>query len=134
MVSIRIYYISQKYVAQWALKGSNEYLHYFDSHLRNAPRIKLGVKSLKDRMNGKIRAYDLCKVGFIVNELAKDSTSEASKYTARAFATGHMRGHVLVRSDYLIKLINTLTHNPLETATEERERQLRIIADVFNHD
>ncbi|UOE59287.1 hypothetical protein HPB58_18465 [Priestia filamentosa] len=53
---------------------------------------------------------------------------------AQAVATEHMREHTLVSSDDVIKLINTLLHNSLESATEERERQLRIIADVFNHD
>ncbi|MED3726266.1 putative immunity protein [Priestia filamentosa] len=53
---------------------------------------------------------------------------------AQAVATEHMREHTLVSSDDVIKLINTLLHNSLESAAEERERQLRIIADVFNHD
>ncbi|WP_214484906.1 putative immunity protein [Bacillus sp. SM2101] len=130
--------LSQKSLAQWALKVANKHLIHLDNQLKNDERIKLGIESLEKRIEGSIRAYDLRKVGFIVNELAKESITEASKFAARSFAqaiaTGHMRGHALVCSDYAVKLINSLSDNSLDTATKERQRQLKILNELILDD
>ncbi|MDP5277069.1 putative immunity protein [Chengkuizengella axinellae] len=127
--------LSQKSLAQWSLKIASKYLIHLDNHLKNDERIKLGIETLEKRIEGSIRAYDLRKVGFIVNELAKESKSEVSKFAARSFAqaiaTGHMRGHALVCSDYVVKLINSLSNNSQETATKERKRQLKILNELM---
>ncbi|WP_341482550.1 putative immunity protein [Paenibacillus pseudetheri] len=96
----------------------------------------LGIETLEKRIAGDIRAFDLRKVGFIVNELAKESTTEASKYAARSFAqaiaTGHVRGHAMVSSDYAVKLVNVSNDSSVAgAATKERERQLRIVEEMF---
>ncbi|MNO34128.1 hypothetical protein D3C76_241560 [compost metagenome] len=130
--------LPQKDLAKWALRVAVEHLKHLDQHLVNDPRIDLGIETLEKRITGDIRAFDLRKVGFIVNELAKESTSEPSKYAARSFAqaiaTGHMRGHAIVSSDYAVKLVNYISKNDdsvAETATKERERQLRIAEDLL---
>ncbi|KWU60163.1 hypothetical protein AWX17_20100 [Priestia megaterium] len=92
---------------------------------------------MQKRIEESIRAFDLRKVGFIVNELAKDSKSDVSKYSARSFAkaiaiaTGHMRRQAMVSSDYAIKVTNLLTHNSLDSSTKERVRQLKIIDELL---
>ncbi len=93
------------------------------------------IETLQKRIEESIRAFDLRKVGFIVNELAKDSKSDVSKYSARSFAqaiaTGHMRRQAMVSSDYAIKVINLLTHNSLDSSTKKRIRQLKIIDELL---
>ncbi|MFD0587250.1 putative immunity protein [Paenibacillus sp. GCM10027627] len=125
--------LPQKLLSQWALKVATPYLDYLDNHLKDDPRINLGIETLEKRIEGSIRAYDLRKVGFTVNELAKESKSNVSKYSARSFAqaiaTGHMRGHAMVSSDYAIKVVNTLTTGSLDASTNERERQIKLIED-----
>lgn len=127
--------LTQKLLAQWVLKVAIAYLDYLDNHLKGDPRIDLGIETLERRIEGSIRAYDLRKVGFTVNELAKESKSDISKYSARSFAqaiaTGHMRGHAMVSSDYAIKVVNTLTNNSLDASTNERKRQIKIIEDLL---
>ena len=122
--------LPQKLLAQWAVKVSVEYLHDMDNHLKNDPRIELGLETLQKRTEGLIGANDLRKVGFVVNQLAKESKTKMSQYAARSFAqaiaTGHMRGHALVSSDYAIKLVNLLFDNSLEAVIEERQRQIRL--------
>ncbi|NQX46117.1 hypothetical protein HQN87_12315 [Paenibacillus tritici] len=125
----------QKLLAQWTLKVATPYLAYLDDHLKDDSRINLGIDTLQKRIDGSIRASDLRKVGFVVNELAKESKSDISKYSARSFAqaiaTGHMRGHALVSSDYAIKAINVLTDNSTDSSTKERERQLNILHELI---
>src|SRR5699024_7343315 len=127
--------LPQKLLAQWALNIATPYLDYLDNHLKNDSRINLGIETLEKRMNRNIKAYDLRQVGFTVNELAKESKTNISKYSARSFAqaiaTGHMRGHAMVSSDYAIKAVNTLTDNSLDASTKERERQLKIVDDLL---
>ncbi|AIQ24155.1 putative immunity protein [Paenibacillus sp. FSL H7-0737] len=128
--------LPQKFLAKWALSVAVEHLDHLDQHLINDPRIDLGIETLEKRIAGGIRAFDLRKVGFIVNELAKKSTTEASKYAARSFeqaiATGHMRGHAMVSSDYAVKMVNISNDfSVAEAATKERERQLRIAKEMF---
>jgi len=107
-----------------------------DNNLKNDSRIELGIETLENRIEGSIRAYELRKIGFIVNELAKESKTEVSKYAARSFAqaiaTGHMRGHAMVSSDYAIKVVNSLTSNSLNASTEERRRQLKLIDNLLD--
>lgn len=126
----------QKLLAQWALKVATPYLNHLDDHLKDDSRVNLGIETLQKRIDGSIRAFDLRKVGFVVNELAKESKSDISKYSARSFAqaiaTGHMRGHALVSSDYAIKATNSLTGNSIDASTKERERQLKIIQELIN--
>lgn len=128
--------LPQKLLAQWALNIATPYLDYLDSHLKDDPRINLGIETLEKRMERNIRAYDLRKVGFTVNELAKESKTNISKYSARSFAqaiaTGHMRAHAMVSSDYAIKTVNTLTDNSLDASTKERKRQLKIIDELLD--
>jgi len=135
-VEEKIEKMTQKLLAQWALKVAIPYLDYLDNHLKGDPRIDLGIETLERRIEGSIRAYDLRKVGFTVNELAKESKSAISKYSARSFAqaiaTGHMRGHAMVSSDYAIKVVNILTNNSLDDSTNERKRHLKIIDDLLD--
>lgn len=127
--------LPQKSLCQWAIKVATPFLAHLDLHLKDDLRIITGLKALDERLTGNLRAYDFRKVGFTVNELAKESESIVSRYAARSFAqaiaTGHMRGHAMVSSDYAIKVVNTLTNESLEASTNERERQLKIIEDFL---
>ncbi|MDF2556175.1 MAG: hypothetical protein K0R71_3 [Bacillales bacterium] len=126
----------QELLARWALKVATPYLDYLDEYLKGDSRINLGIETLEKRIDESIGAFDLRKVGFAVNELAKESKSEISKNSARSFAqaiaTGHMRGHALVSSDYAIRATNILTDNSIDASTKERERQLKIIHELLN--
>lgn len=127
--------LPQKLLARWALKVASKYLDYLDSHLKNDPRIQAGIENLEKRIEGKIGTYELRKIGFDINKLAQESKSDLSKYSARSFthaiATGHMRGHALVSSDYAIKATNLMTNNSLEDVILERKRQLKIIDELL---
>lgn len=124
----------QKTLAQWALRVSVSYLDFLDDPLKEDPRIELGMETLRKRIDGTIGAFDLRKVGWIVQGLAKESTSDVSKYSARSFAhaiaTGHMRGHALVCSDYAMRATNLLTDDDLDSSTKERRRQLEIAEEL----
>ena len=107
-----LYKMSHKYVARWALENAQAFLSF----------IEIGDKELKEsivcettavlnmRIDGKSSAYKLRNAGFLANKLGQMSINDLSKYSARVFAqsiaTGYMRGHAIVSSDYAIKVIN----------------------------
>ena len=126
--------LPQKQLANWAITNSQRFKQYFDNKLKADKRIKETEKVLENRINGTCSAYHLRKAGFLANELAKESETEISKYSARVFAqsiaVGHMRGHAIVSSDYAIKVINIIYPNSLERVIAEREKQIVIAKQI----
>ena len=133
-LELKLEALPQSQLVDWALSVAIPFLAYLDEHLADDERIRLGVETLQKRKDGLIRAYDLRKVGFIVNQLAKESQSDISKYAARSFAqaiaTGHMRGHAIVSSDYAVKVMNIIHGDVIQPATEERERQIQLVDSI----
>ena len=132
-----LYKMSHKYVARWALENAQAFLSF----------IEIGDKELKEsfvcettavlnmRIDGKSSAYKLRNAGFLANKLGQMSINDLSKYSARVFAhsiaTGHMRGHAIVSSDYAIKVINILFPNDNLKVEEERNRQIELANKII---
>lgn len=133
-LELKLEALPQRQLIDWALSVAIPFLAYLDEHLVDDGRIKLGIETLQKRKDGLIRAYDLRQVGFIVNQLAKESKTDISKYAARSFAqavaTGHMRGHAMVSSDYAIKVMNIIHGDVIQLVTEERERQIQLVDSI----
>lgn len=79
--------------------------------------------------------HNLRNAGFLANKLGQMSKNDLSKYSARVFAqaiaTGHMRGHAIVSSDYAIKAINILFPDNRIKVIEERERQIELAKNLY---
>lgn len=102
--------------------------------MKKDDRIIQAENVFKNRINGTCNAYQLRRVGFLANELARESETEISKYSARVFAqaiaVGHMRGHAIVSSDYAIKVINLLYPNSLSNTIVERKKQIALADEL----
>lgn len=126
--------LPQRQLVLWAIENSQRFKQYFDNKLKKDHRIAEAESILKDRINGKCSAYQLRKIGFMANELAKESETEISKYSARVFAqsiaVGHMRGHAIVSSDYAIKVINLIYPNNLNSVVVERKAQIALAKKI----
>lgn len=51
----------------------------------------------------------------------------SSRVYAQAIATGHMRGHAIVSSDYAVKVVNLLNSNSRIEAVNERNKQMELL-------
>lgn len=127
----------QKYLALWAMLNANDFIQYIDiadNEQKNCIVTKT-LDILKSRINNEINAYELRNAGFLANTLAQKSINELSKFASRVFAqaiaTGHMRGHAIVSSDYSIKVINLLFPNDNNSIIKEREKQIELAADII---
>ena len=118
-------------LARWALSVALPKLAHLEPALRDDPRIEFGIDALEKRLANSIHAGDLRKAGFAVNRLAAHCGSDTSRFSARSFAhaiaTGHMRGHALVCSDYAVKVVNSLTEGSVPADRQERQRKLGLL-------
>lgn len=124
--------LSQKELAIWARKNAERFISYInigDEKLKNDIIFKTS-DILQKRIDRKLSAFELRKAGFLANTLAKNSINEISKFSSRVYAqtiaTGHMRGHAIVSSDYAIKVNNLLNNNSKDKAIKERNKQIEL--------
>lgn len=80
---------------------------------------------------GEARVCDVRRASLAVHRLAKacsDRVVQAALRTAgHAIATGHLRGHAMVASDYAVRTVNLLHPDDLRAAAAERDWQLRTL-------
>lgn len=109
-----LHQLDHKRLALRALSYAKDYLKHVDiGDLENKDKILKETEAvLMKRVKGNLSTYELRQAGFLANTLAKKSKNDVSKYAARVYAqgiaTGHMRAHAIVSSDYSIKVINLL--------------------------
>jgi hypothetical protein len=123
----------QVMVAKWALNLSR---HIFEvAKIANIGAIENGFHVNEEWQIGKCRMYDVRQAGFEVHKIAKETKSEIEQTCLRvagqAIATGHMKEHGLVASDYAIKLINLMWPNNIKKVEEERNWQITILNGVY---
>ncbi len=74
--------------------------------------------------------------GFKVHKLARETKSTvhqtALRVVGQAIASGHMREHSMVASDYAIKVINLQFSNDLDLITKERKWQLEELITIID--
>lgn len=132
-----LYKMPHKQLAIWAIKNAKPFLDFInldDNSLKDSI-IRESTEALNKRIDGEISAYNLRSAGFLANKLAQLSKNDLSKYAARVFAqaiaTGHMRGHAIVSSDYAIKVINMLYYGNMIKVMEERDRQIELANEIL---
>lgn len=130
--------LSQRELAIWSIKNAERFICYInigDEKSKN-DIISETYEILQKRIDNKITAFELRKAGFLANTLAKNSINEISKFSSRiyaqAIATGHMRGHAIVSSDYAIKVNNLLNNNSKIEAVKERDKQIKLAKSLLS--
>ena len=132
--------VPQKCVALWAMLNASDFIQYIDiaDNEQKSCIVTKTIDILKKRINHEISAYELRSAGFLANTLAQKSINELSKYASRVFAqaiaTGHMRGHAIVSSDYSIKVVNLLFPNDDNSIIKEREKQIELAAEIMSQE
>ncbi len=100
------------------------------------PIITAGYEVNKNWQEGTARKHDVRQAGFQIHQLAKSSqdiiTQTALRVVGQAVATGHMREHAMVSSDYAIKVINMLFPNDMNAVRRERLWQIETLSNIEN--
>lgn len=90
--------------------------------------IQEGYAMNESWQKGNARMHDVRQAGFRIHQLAKSSrnvvTQTALRVVGQAVATGHMREHAMVASDYAVKVINLLFPDDDNAIQQERMWQI----------
>lgn len=98
--------------------------------------IKMGFVVNEKWQNSEARMHDVRQIAFKIHQLAKKNEDEiistALRVVGHAVATGHMREHAMVASDYAIKVINFLYPNNIDAVKKERLWQIEQLKKIKN--
>jgi len=115
-------------LAKWSLKIAKHIMDIAEVDYSSIDAVADGFKINELRQTGNARMHDVRQAGLKIHKIARESNSEIKKTALRAagqaVASGHMREHAMVASDYAIKTIGLITSNDMLAITHEREWQM----------
>ena len=121
-------------LAKWSLEMAKHIIEITNFDISKYSEIEEGFKINELWQNGKVRMYDVRQIGLKIHKTARIQQNELDKNIVRvigqAVASGHMREHSMVTSDYAIKVINILYNNDTEKIKEERVWQLEKLTEL----
>ncbi len=121
-------------LAKWSLEMAKHIIEITNFDIKKYPEIQEGFNINELWQNGKVRMYDVRQIGFKIHKIAREQKNELDKNIIRvigqAVASGHMREHSMVTSDYAIKVINLLYNDDIEKIKEERIWQLEKLTEI----
>lgn len=122
---------SQIRLCKYALFLAKHILELIEYNSINHAIIQQGFKINEQWQQGMARMYDVRQAGFEIHRLAKACKdpieSNALRVVGQAVATGHMKEHAMVASDYAIKVINLLYPQDRDSVKKERLWQINLL-------
>lgn len=120
-------------LAKWSLEMAKHIIEITNFDINKYPEIQEGFNINEQWQNGNARMHDVRQIGFKIHKIAREQKNELNKNIIRvigqAVASGHMREHSMITSDYSIKVINLLYNDDIEKIKEERIRQLEKLTE-----
>ncbi len=122
---VKIYQTTnQILLAKWSISISKHILSLIDIDYETVDIIKEGFYINELWQAGKVGVHEVRQSSFKVHKLAREINNivyqTALRVVGQALASGHMREHSLVASDYAIKVIGLVSSNDLDSITKER--------------
>lgn len=123
-------------LAKWSLSMAKHILKTVDIDYKTIDEIVEGFKINELWQIQKARIHDVRQIGLKIHKISRDSDSEIQRTALRvvghAVATGHMKEHAMVASDYAVKTIGLISSNSMEAITLEREWQLHELKKFYS--
>lgn len=127
---------SQEQLCKYALLLAHHILELINYPDMDNETIKEGFFINEQWQKGNVRMHDVRQIGFKIHQMAKSSEddiiSTALRVVAHAVATGHMKEHAMVASDYAVKVINLLCPNNMDAVKKERLWQINHLKEIKN--
>ncbi len=127
---------SQVVLAKWAISLGIHILEMVDIHSELIQDVHNAFNINESWQNGKASVPDVRQAAFDIHKLARESDNKIIKTALRvaghAVASGHMKEHAMVTSDYAIKVIGLITKDNMEAITKERQWQLDELKKLNN--
>lgn len=123
-------------LAKWSLSIAKHILLVVGIDYKSENVIVEGFQINEMWQTGNARSHDVRQSGFKIHKLARENDNEIQKTALRvvgqAVASGHMREHSMVASDYAIKVIGLLTSNNKSAISNERKWQLEELENIIS--
>ena len=127
---------SQEQLCKYALLLAHHILELINYPDMDNETIKEGFFINEQWQKGNVRMHDVRQIGFKIHQMAKSSEddiiSTALRVVGHAVATGHMKEHAMVASDYAVKVINLLCPNNMDAVKKERLWQINHLKEIKN--
>lgn len=128
---------SQIEICQYALQLAKHILTLTDIQDINHPLIQEGFHINEMWQKGNARMHDVRQIGFKIHKMAKECNDvvqqTALRVVGQAVASGHMKEHGMVASDYAIKVINLLYPDDIAPVKKERQWQIECLKSVITN-
>ncbi len=120
--------VDQSIGARWSVSLARRIIKIIGFTPTELALIEEGFKVNEAWQNGKARMHDVRQAGFKIHKLARAQNSEekllALRVVGQAVASGHMKEHAIVASDYAIKFIGLINDGNMTPIRTERQWQL----------
>lgn len=117
---------NQKELANWALKVA---VHILEKINLDTETIQDKIEILNAWQEDKKTTQEIRQAALSIHQEARNIQDEiqtaALRTLGHAIATGHMKEHALVASDYAIQCINKITQNDPQASSKERTWQIK---------
>ncbi len=127
---------SHRTAAQWALEIAHKTLQLADIAVNEFPEIRHGFAVNQAWQADKAQVYDVRLAGFALHSLARrqnDSLGTAVfRVLGQAVASGHMKEHAMVASDYAVKVVNLRFPDDVEKVRAMRCWQLQRLRELLD--
>lgn len=125
---------SQVKLCKYSILLSKHILELIKYPEMNNDTIKEGFFINEQWQKGNACMHDVRQAGLKIHRMAKasndDITRTALRVVGQAVATGHMREHAMVASDYAVKVINFLYPNDIDAVHDERLWQISHLKEI----
>ena len=115
-------------LAKWSLAIAKHILKIVDIDYSSIDEIVEGFRINELWQVKEVPLHDIRQAGFKIHKIAREYDSEikgaALRVVGHAVASGHLREHAIIASDYAVKTIGLITSDNMEAITIEREWQL----------
>ncbi len=124
-------------LAKWSIATAKHILDIAGIGYDSIEEIIDGFRVNELWQSGKARMHDVRQAGLMIHKLARACDDQiqtaALRATGQAVASGHMREHAMVASDYAVKTIGLITSNDIEAITRERAWQLSELEKIVRY-
>lgn len=124
----------QVVLAKWALEIAKHIIKITNLDADKYPEISACFETNELWQKGQARMHDVRLIGFKIHKLAREQNDIIKENVFRtigqAVASGHMKEHSIVASDYAIKVINLLYDNDIAKINKERTWQLNKLLEL----
>lgn len=126
-----------KVVAKWSLLIAKRILEQNLIQTKDLMELERALDTLELWLLDQASVYEIRQASLKTHKLAKKSSDtikqSALRVIGHAIASGHMKEHAMVASDYAIKTINLSSNNNFKKITKERQWQMKTLKSLKNN-